>query len=122
MRPKDGFSRRSTFLLMTLTVAVSAIAATAFTLWRLRAEAINRQFEAVAMYTRAFEDHLTQSFNVLDHTLINVANEGQTTVTLAEALRHAPYLRSLSLLDTKGAIVASSDPRNVGVRIVRGDF
>jgi PAS domain S-box-containing protein len=122
MRPKGSLSRRSTFLLVTLIVAVSAIAATAYTLWRGRAEAINLQLDAAARYARAFEDHLTQTFNVIDLTLANVANEGRASAALADALRHAPYLRSLALLDATGSIVASSNPRNLGVRIVRDDF
>jgi len=126
MRPKGGLSRRSTFLLLTLIIAVSAIAATAYTLWRLRVEAINRHFDAAAMYAHALENHLTQSFNVIDLTLANaLATSGErvpTGASLAAALRHAPYLRSLALLDATGAIVASSDVNNLGVRIARGDF
>lgn len=122
MRPKGSLSRRSTFLLVVLIVAVSAISATVYTLWRLRADAINRRLDAAAMYARAFEDHLTQTFNVIDLTLANLASEGQASAPLADALRHAPYLRSLALLDTNGRVVASSDPRNVGVLIVRNDF
>ncbi|MDD5334925.1 MAG: PAS domain-containing protein [Rhodoferax sp.] len=122
MRINGGFSRRSTFLLVTLSIAACASAATVFTLWRLRTEAINRQFQVATLYARAFEDHLTQSFNVIDLTLANVVNESQPTATLAEALRHAPYLRSLSVLDTQETIVASSDPRNVGVSVAAGDF
>lgn len=74
------------------------------------------------MYARAFEDHLTQSFNVIDLTLTNVGGEGTAAGVLAAALRHAPYLRSLALLDANGSIVVSSDPRNVGVRVARSDF
>ncbi|OHC63890.1 MAG: hypothetical protein A3H93_08180 [Rhodocyclales bacterium RIFCSPLOWO2_02_FULL_63_24] len=121
MRLKRGFRRRAGFLLMTVIVTISAIVATAYTLWRLRAEAIDRHFDEASMYARAFEDHLTQSFNVIDLTLANVNGQGGE-VAFAAALRHAPYLRSLALLDMNGSIVASSDPRNVGVRIVRRDF
>lgn len=126
MRQKGGFSRRSTFLLLTLFVTLGAVAATAYTLWRLRVEAINRHFDAAAMYAHALENHLTQSFNVIDLTLTNTLaasrEDAPTGAALAAALRHAPYLRSLALLDGKGVIVASSDVRNLGVTIVRGDF
>lgn len=121
MRRKRGLGRRATFLLMTAIVTVSAIFAIAYTLWRLRAEAIDRHFDEASMYARAFEDHLTQSFNVIDLTLVNVGEE-RAAAMLAAALRHAPYLRSLALLDANDTIVASSDPRNVGVRILRRDF
>lgn len=126
MRPRGSLSRRSVFLLATLVVAFSVVATTAYTLWRLRAEAIDRHFDAAGMYASAFEDHLTQSFNVIDLTLVNaltaLGDEPQASVVLTAALRHAPYLRSLALLGLEGAIVASSDPRNVGLRIARSDF
>lgn len=126
MQENSRFSRRFTFIIVALVVTLSAITATAYTLWRLRAEAIQRHSDAASMYARAFEDHLTQSFNVIDLSMINAlsaaSDEGWTTDSLAAALRHAPYLRSLGLLDARGTIVISSDPQNIGTRINRGDF
>ncbi|MDZ4253488.1 MAG: PAS domain-containing protein [Sulfuritalea sp.] len=126
MQHKGGLSRRSSFLLLTLIVTVSAIGATAYTLWRLRVEAINRHFDAAAMYAHALENHLTQSFNVIDLTMTNALATSRADTpagaALAAALRHAPYLRSLALLDGNGVIAASSDMSNLGVRIARTDF
>lgn len=126
MLAKNSVSRRFAFIMMALIVTLCAIAATAYTLWRLRAEAIHRHFDAASMYARAFEDHLTQSFNVIDLSLISTFSSADDKVwtadALAAALSHAPYLRSLGLLDAKSRIVASSDPRNIGVRINRADF
>ena len=126
MRAIRRLSRRSAFILVILVVAISTLASTGYTLWRLRSEALDRHFDAASMYARAFEDHLTQSLNVIDLTLVNalanVDDEGRAAASLASALRHAPYLRSLALLDGGGIITASSDPRNVGVRIARNDF
>ncbi|MBI4984966.1 MAG: PAS domain S-box protein [Rhodocyclales bacterium] len=122
MKGKSRLRWRATFLLMTLTVVVSAIAATAFTLWRLRGEAIDRHFDAAAMYARLFEDHLTQSLNVIDMTLVNIANGEATNEALTAALRQAPYLRSLALVGAGNRIAASSNPLNVDVGIPRDDF
>lgn len=126
MQAKDGLSRRSTFLLLALVVVIGTIVGTVYTLWRLRAEAIDRHLEAASMYARAFEDHLTQSVKVIDLILVNavanVGDEARETVVLSAALHQAPYLRSLSLLDAQGAIVASSDSRNVGIRVAREHF
>ena len=126
MRAVGGLSRLSTFILAILVIVASTIAGTGYTVWRLRTAAIDRNFEAASMYARAFEDHLTQSFNVIDLTLVNAlgpgANGSRTDARLAEALRQAPYLRSLAVLDMAGKIAASSNPGNVGVHIVRGDF
>ena len=107
---------------MTLIVVVSAIVATAYTLWRLRTEAIDRHFEAASMYARAFENHLTQSFNVVNLTIVNIGGAGQTGETLAMALRQAPYFRSLALLDGADRIVASSDPLDIGAHVARDAF
>ena len=117
-----SLGRRARFILLVLIVAISAHAATAYALWRLRAETINRQLESAAMIVRAFEDHLTQSFNVIDHTLVNVPEGGSTVADLSIALRHAPYLRSIGVLGATDVIVASSDLRNVGIRLARGAF
>lgn len=122
MRPKEGLGRRSIFVLVAALVTVSSVAATAYTLWRLRVEAVDHHFNDASMYALAFENHLAQTFNVINLTFANIADKAGTTATLAAALRHAPYLRSLALLDASDAIVASSDPRNVGARIVRDEF
>ncbi len=127
MRQKDGHLRKSSsvraaFTRTALIVLIIAIVATAYILLRLRAEAINRQFDAASMYALAFADHLTQSFNAIDLTLASTSDPARTSAPLVAALRHAPYLRSLSLLGPDGSIVASSDPGNVGIRIAKGDF
>jgi diguanylate cyclase (GGDEF)-like protein/PAS domain S-box-containing protein len=115
-------SRRSTFALVALLVAFSALAATGYTLWRLRAEAMDRQMETAAMTVRAFEDHLTQSMNVVSRTLATLDDDKQDSSKLKQALRHTPYLRSISLLDHDSTITASSEPRNIGVRIPTSEY
>ena len=117
-----NLDRRWRFILIMLLVSLSALAATAYTLWRLRAETINRQLETAAMIVRAFEDHLTQSFNVIERTLINAAEGSSAADDLATVLRHAPYLRSIGRLGDADMISASSDVRNVGIRLGRGDY
>lgn len=126
MREKSGIDRRLTFFLVVLVVTVGAFAATVYILWRLQVEAVSRQQGVAEMYATAFEDHLTQSFNVIDHTLAyalaGLGDQSQASAALGAALRHMPYLRSLSLLDAQGEIVASSEQRNIGVGISRNDF
>lgn len=122
MRPKAGISRRAAFLLVTAIITFSVMAATTYTVWRLRLESLDRHVEAATMQARALEDHLTQTFNVIDLTLANAGGEAPEPAALSAALNHAPYLRSLALLDTHGLIVASSDRQNLGSRVSRGDF
>lgn len=118
--------RRSTFVQLMLAVMVSALAASAFTLWRLRAEAVERHAAAAGTFAHAFEDHLTQAFKLIELTLINtLPGPGARTPdaeAFAAALRHAPYLRALAQIDAGGSIVASSASGDLGARIDRGDF
>ena len=122
MRAPRLSARRLTFVSVMLAVTVGAVLATAYSLWRLREETIHSRFVAASMYAHAFEDHLTHSLNVIDLTLANIGDDEPTNLSLVAALRHAPYLRSLSRLDATGRIVASSDLRNRGKRIERRDF
>lgn len=110
--------RRATFGALFLVILLGTVAATFYTQWRLRGEAIGRQLDAAMMYARNFEDHLTLSFDVLNITLGNAVGRNGEFPLHGEALRSAPYLRSLSLLGADGrTVVASSEPRNVGARI-----
>jgi diguanylate cyclase (GGDEF)-like protein/PAS domain S-box-containing protein len=122
MSNQAAFGRRPTFIAIVVLFAFGALATTAYTLWRLRAEAIDRQLDTAAMTARAFEDHLTQSFNIIASTLGNAAAGQGDTLDLRQALRNAPYLRSIALLDARDNIVASSEPRNVGLHLARGDY
>ncbi|MCG2585958.1 EAL domain-containing protein [Massilia sp. TS11] len=110
-------------LILALLLLVGATAAFAsYTIWRLREEAIANGLEIAAMHARAFEDFLTQSLGVAELTAIGIAtpdldsDSTRLSQSLAEAVRAAPYLRSLSVLDASGRIVASSNPYNLGQR------
>lgn len=119
--PETTLRRRSVFLLCALAVSTLVVLATTYTLWRLRAEAIERLFDTADMYARSFEAHLTQNLNVIGLTLDRLADDAGSD-ELARALHNAPYLRSLSRLDGDGRIGASSNPRNLGVAVDRQDF
>ena len=114
--------RRALFAIVTLLVAFSACSVTGYALWRLRAERIQHHFENAAMSARAFENHLTQSFNIIDTSLIQAASDNLGSTGLSRLLRHAPYLRSISTLDAAGRIHLSSDPRNKGLAPAPDEF
>lgn len=117
-----GLGRRASFALVALIVALSAFAATAYGLWQLRVASIDRRLDSAAMLARALENHLTQSFNVIDRTLANIADQPITNERLASLLRQAPYLRSLVVLGPGDVVVASSNTANIGLRLSRKDF
>ena len=114
--------RFTTFVLIAMLVALGAFATTAYVVWRLRAKTVDQQLATAALTARALEDHLTQSFNIIERTLLNVAEEYRAADDLAIALRQAPYLRSVALLGKSEQVVASSTAGNVGVRLTRADF
>ena len=69
MQKQSTRHRRITFALIAAIVAFSAIAASVYSMWRSRTETISQQLEKAALTTRALEDHLSQSFNIVERTL-----------------------------------------------------
>jgi diguanylate cyclase (GGDEF)-like protein/PAS domain S-box-containing protein len=123
MRQREQQMRR-VFLAVLLVLVGGMLAISAYTLWRLRADAISRGLELSAMHSRGFEDMLTQNLHatalVTANTLADVrslSDPQQLNRIFRATLRQTPFLRSLSLLDGRGQIVASSNPANVGVAV-----
>ena len=119
--PQPQALRRWIFFSAVAALALGAVGlAVQFELHH-REQAIDRTFDAANLYARTFEDQLTQSFSVIDLTMINAAEIASGAKIAAElpkrfttALNQAPYLRSLALLDAHGAIVTSSNVRSLG--------
>ncbi|WP_296498922.1 PAS domain S-box protein [Rhodoferax sp.] len=115
--------RQAFFISLTLLIG-GMLTVTAFTLWRLRVEAITNGLEIAEMHSRNVEDFLTQSLHITELAVANAApTEGgaldlrRIESSFVATLSHAPFLRSMSLLDDRGRIVASSNPANVGVTV-----
>lgn len=126
MASKIRFTRRLYFFFTALLLVFGAVAATSYTLWRLRSATMERNFDAASQFARTFEMHLAHTFDGIDIILSNASGdmtaESKLQRALADALRRAPYLRSLSVLDTRDIVIVSSDPRNVGMRVAGRDF
>jgi len=115
------------FAALMLVLAAVVAAATAYHLVHLRSVELQRLGDAAAHHARVFESHLSHSLNVVDLTLGNLADgdvpgsdPAARSAHLRLALRHAPYLRSLSILDPDGRVVASSEPANLGLQPALG--
>ena len=115
---------RQIFLAALLLFVCGMFSITAYTLWRLRADAIHSGLDISAMHTRSFEDFLTQNLHVTELIAANAQTRDDRRPTLHHIendfdaiLRHAPFLRSMSLLDEQSRIYASSNPANVGIAI-----
>jgi len=108
---------------------VSLLAMSAYSLWRLRAEAIADGLQLAALHARSQESFLTHSLGVAEQIAANIgevssspAERSKQQQALMATLRNTPFLRSLSLQDATGRIVLSSNPANVGVMVASGSF
>ena len=131
MRPPPHTTRqlRQAVLAALLLFVGSMLAVTGYTLWRLRADAIASGLETAAMQAQGFEDALTQSLHVAELVAANVlpqamqrSDRSQIEATFVTTLRRAPFLRSMSLLDDRQRIVASSNPANVGLTLATQSY
>ncbi len=121
MNIKAPKTRRTTFVLIVFIVAFSALATTAYSLWRSRVETVAQKLDTAALTVRALEDHLTQSFNAIDRTLVN-ATDVRDASEISRLLRHAPYLRSIGFVDGTDKINVSSFAGNIGTELARNDY
>jgi len=119
-----GRQLRRAFIAGLALFLLSTLALSAYSLWRLRTEAIANGLQLAALQTRSFEDFLTQSLLVTEQAAVTMAPTGAHPAelqrlqhTFAATLRQTPSFRSLSLQDESGRIVASSNPANVGITI-----
>ncbi len=124
------FSRRYSFRWLSVWLilfSLVVVSGTAYTLQRLYSEAVNQHYELAAMHARLFENYLTHHLNLigltlghaleLDSNTSNTLDTTQTTARLHDMLRRSPSIRSLSLIDAQGRIIASSNPRNLQQQI-----
>lgn len=100
-----------------------------FTLWQLHREARNNAISEAKTYARNFSEYLTQNLQVVSLIADNIDLKTDRPESLAEidaylrkAVRPAPYLRSLSLLDAEGKVVASSQTENIGLQMPLDNF
>ena len=113
---------RAVLLLLVGLLGLGWLAALGISLWRMREDTLAHAQALAATHTRNFEEHLTQTLQVVDLTAGSLEPGPLTQVNalgqrLSVLMRSVPYLRSLSLLDAKGQVVASSNPANVGGRV-----
>ena len=114
--------RRRTFFRIVSAIAVTTLVLTGYSLWRIHHERLDRAMELSVTLAKAFEDHLTHTFSVIERSLRQNPTGPTSTEQLADLLGHAPYLRSISRLDATGQVIASSNAANLGRRVTLSDF
>lgn len=113
------FLSRRLFFAVLGGFILTVVAGTLYFLMRLREEVIASQMQMAELHARSLEDQLTQSLHVVDLSLSRVPGE---QIDVSAALRLAPYIRSLSVLDRRGRILSSSNPENSGIIVPTEDF
>jgi len=126
--PTSQHQRRATTLVVIALLVVAWLSALSFTAWRLRQDALANAFVTASMHARNFAEHLTQTLQVIDLTAASLDPGGEAidpnelSRRLAVALRPAAYLRSISLIDASGRVVASSNVDNRGRQVPLSGF
>jgi len=127
--PRAIRQRTARFAFSVALLFLSWLSALGFTLWHLREDALDRGADTAQTHAQHFEEQLTQSFRVIDLTAGSMgapAVRGMDSWALARRLLELslpiPYLRSLSVVESDGRVVASSHEANVGVLVNPGLF
>ncbi len=131
-------ARRFTKLLVGLQVllVISVVAGALGNIYRLRQEALARHLQEAEAQARVFEDQLTQTLNLTSLTLqglpeaIDPATDERTADAVPSAAngqleliqRRLLFLRSLSMANVDGRIIASSNPDNLNRQVNTADF
>jgi PAS domain S-box-containing protein len=109
-------------------LAVLALALSACFVWYEQREIIRRELQAGELLARVLEDHASRTFDTVSIAMSALAETVGPTAggpadtarlgqSLALAQQGLPFLRSLSLIDGRGRVLASSVRDNVGVVI-----
>jgi diguanylate cyclase (GGDEF)-like protein/PAS domain S-box-containing protein len=115
---------RQTFFRAILLTFAAMLGLSVFVSWRLYISAISNGLEISEMHTRSFEDFLTQNLRIVELAVINSVPQELGPAGLSgiessfvKTLHQTPIMRSMSLLDDKGEIIASSNPANIGLSV-----
>jgi hypothetical protein len=110
-------------------ILATLVGITGYALWLLRSDTLSNGLDTAALLTRSIEDYVTRSLQVTELTGANALPHGQLPSrwqqigqAFNQTLRHDPHLRSISLQDEKGVILASSNPANIGRSVPNEHF
>lgn len=112
--------------LAVLSLSVASIASLATVAWYGYRETVQAELARVELMARVLEDHATRSVESADLILRTLAEgvdlqpraeAGQLQPLLIQALRAQPTLRGIAVLSADGRVLASSEPREQGLRL-----
>jgi len=130
--PAGGRTSVLTRLLIGLQVVliVAVLVGSLSHVLRLRQNALDSHLADARSHARVFEEQLTQTLTLADLSLqampelldAPVLDEPEISRQLERMLRRLLFLRSLSIANEDGRILASSNPDNIGRQIDSSDF
>jgi len=112
--------------LAALSLSVASIASLVTMAWYGHRETVQMELARVELMARVLEDHATRSVESADLILRTLAEgidlqpragAGQLQPLLTQALQAQPTLRGIAVLDASGQVLASSEPREQGLRL-----
>lgn len=113
-------------MFVTVSLAFVMIMLMTITLSNLRQEAIGTHRHIANLHAYTFEEHFSQMLQHVSFSIDRIAvlseNEQVITPLLTELIHDIPYIRSLSLLDLNGTIVASSFQQNIAKKVPLDNF
>lgn len=117
------------YIIAAIAIFAMIIGFIVMALSSLRQEAIQTHRHIANLHAYTIEEHFSQ---ILQHSNITIdripllSNESTSNIALSpvftELLHNAPYLRSLSLLNDEGVIIASSHEANIGKKVPVENF
>lgn len=117
---------RRLFIGIVISVLAGMLLTSSYALHLIHRQKIRSGLDLAAVHARVFEGYLTQSFNNIDLPLRNapaIWQSGQPASSVfVQALHNAPLLRSLSLVNPQGIVLASSNPQNIGKTVELSSF
>lgn len=124
-RPRN----RRAVLAMVAAMLCLWLATLAYLSWGQRNAVLNEGLSDAALHSRSIENHWTQSLRIIELSAANfesrlthALDRQETNLRLLDAVRAAPFLRSLSIADAQGRIVASSADANLGEAVTLGNL
>lgn len=128
MTLRSALGHHVVFLILIALACLSVCLSTFFVLDRQYRAALASGLELSAAHSRAFEEHLTRSLESIQRLADFIAagtlppEEAQVGALFGRLLRQTPFLRSLSMVDGQGRILASSQASNIGRSVDLNDF
>jgi PAS domain S-box-containing protein len=124
-QPAAGAIAASRWVLVAgIVLALTVMAVLGFEIRAERQRQVDDYIERHALFARVLEDHVARSvdgtllaLNGVAAALVATGAEPLAAAAFATELASLPQLRALAVLDAQGRVLASSAPRELGLRI-----